>query len=128
MAQAIAADPSTAFAQLETLKQLNPTRDMTGWYNQTIADIAGSTPPASVDAAWANLSEIGDMATRHIAATRLFAALYDSDSLAATAWLNAREDGEAKQLAIGYLVEILASSGDHEAAQAWKAALHDPTR
>jgi hypothetical protein len=114
------------FGRVQPMKDLNPWKESTHFYNQLVGDSFARMPLEKVDASWAMLDRLSDYVTRSIAAQRLFGVLYENDSILATSWLNKVPDGQDKKAAVSYLVQRLEAEGLHEEAKPWKALLPVP--
>ena len=116
-------NPAAVIDAVQGMRDLNPQKESTHWYNQLVADSFARMPVDQVDASWGMLGKLSDPATRGIAAQRIFGALYEHDSVQGSQWLDKLPDGQDKNAAVSYLIQRLDSEGFHEDALAWKAAI-----
>jgi hypothetical protein len=126
MANRMGTEPEAVMREFPSLREFNPNPEFNLWYNQLVADTFRRTQPEKVNDAWGHLDVIDDQGTRFIAAQGLFDAMYNADSIAATAWLDKLPDGVDKRAAVSGLVQYLTNTDDHESASAWKRLLDTP--
>ena len=115
-------NPGAVIDAVQGMRDLNPQKE-THWYNQLVGDSFARMPVDKIDTSWGMLDKLSDPSTRTIAAQRIFGALYEHDSVQASAWLNNVPNGADKNAAVSYLIQRLDSEGFHEDALAWKASI-----